>query len=419
MKIVYTIKLYRHLLEDPADAWSGLWRRPLRSLLSSLGIGIGVTALVAMLSIGEGARKKALDKITSLGTNTLRVEQAATADQGGRNSLVNLSLGLTREDGRQIDVWLGTRGTVGTYARQDNVLVTAGTRTTIATVLGVSPDWFAAEKLTLSWGRPLSLADIRQQRNFCVIGSGIASALRVGGHITLRVDNFPTQTLSVLAPRGRLLTEGTGLSALDFDQVIIMPITTFPYTRVLAGRRMLDGLVIALKDERESVVIATAQQVRRMLLINHNEVEDFRIVVPLSLLREARETQQLFSLVMGSIAGLSLLVGGIGVMNVMLANISEQTREIGLRMAVGATRARIISLYLWNSVLLTLTGGVWGLVGGIILAMVVQYYAGWEVAFSSFSLVIAPLSAVLTGVVFGLHPAMRAASLDPAIALRD
>lgn len=413
------MKHLNRLLEDLADAWSGLWRRPLRSLLSSLGIGIGVTALVAMLSIGEGARKKALDKISSLGTNTLRVEQAAPAGRIDHDTLVNLSLGLTREDGREIAAWLGSRGTVGVYARRDNVLVTAGTRTTTATVLGVSPDWFSAEKIALTWGRPLSETDIEQQRSFSVIGSGVASALRATGHITLRVDNFPARILGVLAPRGRLLTEGTGLSSLDFDNLIIMPITTFPYTRILAGRRMLDGLVIALVDEQESEIIATAQQIRQILLLNHNAVEDFRIVVPLSLLNEARETQQLFSLVMGSIAGLSLLVGGIGVMNVMLANISEQTREIGLRMAVGATRARIISLYLWNSVLLTLTGGIWGLVGGVILAMVVQHYAGWEIAFSSFSLIIAPLSAVLTGVVFGLHPAMRAASLDPAIALRD
>lgn len=106
-------------------------------------------------------------------------------------------------------------------------------------------------------------------------------------------------------------------------------------------------------------------------------------------------------------------------MNVMLANISEQTREIGLRMAVGATRLRIIHLYLWNSILLTAAGGIWGIGGGILLAALVQEYAGWDTAFSTLSLLLAPLSALLTGLIFGLHPAIRAASLDPAIALRD
>jgi putative ABC transport system permease protein len=404
---------------DPKDAWTGLRRRPLRSLLSSLGIGIGVAALVAMLSISEGAKQKALAKIVSLGTNTLRVEDSFTGVQIKKQSAANLSQGLTTDDAEKIKSWLGRRAQVAVYSRRDTVLVTAATRSSTATVLGVSEGWFAAEKLHLTWGRPLNIEDNRQHRNFCIIGSKINNTLQIQKHATLRLQNYPATVIGVLAPRGRLLTEGTGLSSLDFDNTIIIPITSFPFVREVGGRKLLDGMVIALKSRDESSILETAEQLQEILLRNHRGVQDFQMVIPLNLLREARESQHLFSLIMGSIAGLSLLVGGIGVMNVMLANISEQTREIGLRMAVGASKARIISLYLWNSILLTVTGGLWGSIGGILLAAFVQKYAGWDIAFSFISLIVAPFSTLLTGLIFGLHPAIRAASLDPAIALRD
>jgi putative ABC transport system permease protein len=162
-----------------------------------------------------------------------------------------------------------------------------------------------------------------------------------------------------------------------------------------------------------------ADQISEYLAVRHRGVRDYSLVVPVKLLRESQQTQSLFSLVMGSIAGLSLLVGGVAVMNVMLANISEQTHEIGLRMAVGASRRRIISLYLFHSMLLSLAGGVTGLAGGIVLAMLIETYAGWSVAFSTLSLLLGPLSALVTGVIFGLHPALRAAALNPALALRE
>ncbi len=410
--------LSQPLLLDITDAWKNLFRRPLRSLLSGLGIGIGVTALIAMLSISEGAKKVAFQKISSMGINTLRVEPLPSKSlQGG--SSINLSRGLNHEDRVQLGQWLGTRGEVGAYVREDNVLVRAGSKTVTATVLGVSAGWFGAERLTVERGRFIDDGDIAYRGNSCVIGNALASALQVDLLATIQLGHYPTTVVGVAAPRGRLLTEGTGLSTLDFDRSVILPISSMPFAKSAAGQVLLDGLVISLDDSQEGTILAIAEQVKQLLSRNHRNVDDFNIVVPVTLLREAWESQKVFSFVMGAIAGLSLLVGGIGVMNVMLANISEQTREIGLRMAVGASRGRIISLYLWNSILLTMSGCLWGMVTGVLLALVIEHVAGWEVVFSTFSLIVAPLSAMLTGIVFGLHPARRAASLDPALALRD
>lgn len=410
---------YRHLILDIGDAFSGLKRRPLRSLLSSLGIGIGVTALIAMLSISEGAKQKALAKIASLGTDTLRVEDSTSSARLEQQSLANLSIGITASDVARLKAWLGERGAVGSYVRQDNVVVTSGGKSAAVTLLGVSWEWFKAERLKFQWGRSFDYFDQQFSKSFYVIGSEAARDLGIQQKTVLKMGSYAGTVIGALAPRGSLLTEGTGLSALNFDRTVILPISAMPYGRSVMGRRIFDGMVITVNDSREEMIVQYAEHIRQQLLRSHRKVEDFRLVVPVSLLREARESQRLFSLVMGAIAGLSLLVGGIGVMNVMLANISEQTREIGLRMALGASRTRIIWYYLWNSILLTFSGAVWGSLGGIFTAYVIQSYAGLDVAFSSPALLIAPLAALLTGLLFGLHPATRAASLDPAIALRE
>ena len=408
--------LPQHLLLDIDDAWKNLRRRPLRSLLGSLGIGIGVTALIAMLSISEGAKEAAFKKIGSMGINNLRIE-AVDPRQNGR--AINLSQGLSQEDGRQLEQWLGSRGIVGAYVRKDNVTVRAGSRTVPATVVGVSGGWFAAERLAIERGRPLDAGDIAYHGNSCVLGNRLAAALGVDILGTVQLGPMPSTVVGVAAPRGRLLTEGTGLSTLDFDNILILPLSSMPFVKTVAGRVVLDGLVVSLGASEEEAILAVAGQVKRLLLHNHRNVENFNMVVPVTLLREARESQKVFSIVMGAIAGLSLLVGGIGVMNVMLAHIAEQTREIGLRMALGAPRGRVVSLYLWNSILLTLSGGLWGVAAGALLALGIEKIAGWEGIFSTFSLVAAPLSAIVTGIIFGLHPARRAAALTPAVALRD
>ncbi len=406
------------LFLDIQDAWRNLFRRPLRSLLSGLGIGIGVAALIAMLSLTEGAKRAAFEKFSSLGLQTLRIEAIASKSDKG-DSTVNLSQGIIGEDAVQLAEWLGTRGKIGLFIKKSTVRISAGNKTVEATVLGVNGGWFAAEGLSASRGRLLYEGDIAHQENFCVIGSSLAANLQIDVLSTIKMENHVATVVGVAAKKGRLLTEGTGLSSVDFDNLIIMPYSSMPFPRVVGDRLLLDGLVITLEKVPESTIQLLAEQIRLIMLGNHRQVKDFHVVVPITLLREAEDSQKVFSLIMGAIAALSLLVGGIGVMNIMLANIAEQTREIGLRMAVGASQARIISLYLCHSILLTMTGALWGVAVGVLVALLIQQFAGLPVVFSSFSLLVAPSFAVMTGVMFGLHPARRAASLEPALALRD
>ena len=405
-------------LVDIQDARRNLSRRPLRSLLSGLGIGIGVAALIAMLSITEGAKRAAFVKFSSLGLQTLRVEAIYAKKEGG-DSTENLSQGILLDDVVQLQQWLGKRGNVGAFIKKENVPISFGHKTVAATVLGVNAGWFAAEDLHASDGRMLNEEDVVYQENVCVIGSALAASLQADVLSTILLGHHPSTVVGVAAIKGRLLTEGTGLSSVDFDNAVILPYPSMPFTRMAAGRPLLDGLVIKSATVLEKQVRFLAEQIHHIILDNHRQVLDFHVVVPVTLLQQAEDSQKVFSLIMSAIAALSLLVGGIGVMNIMLANIAEQTREIGLRMAVGASPARIISLYLCHSILLTMTGALWGMAAGVMVALLIQHFAGLQVAFSPFSLLIAPFFAVITGIVFGLHPARRAAFLEPAQALRD
>ena len=410
----------RRALEiDLKDAWLGLKRRRVRSILSGLGITIGVVALVAMLSISEGAKRKELRRIASLGADTIRVENALDRAQvENNNSIANLSQGLTRADIKALQKGLGVQAVIAPFLRQDDVSVEYQRQKSPTTVLGVGANWFSAEHADVAKGRLLLPQHVAQSSQVCVAGAELMRKLHAGVGAVIRVKGEPCEVIGILARKGRLLTEGTGLASLDFDTLVAMPYTSFPFQREVGGEPVLDGATIALENASEATVIASAGKIDRKLQQQHRGVRDYQLVAPVSLLQKARETHSLFALVMGSIAGLSLLVGGIGIMNAMLANISEQTREIGLRMAVGATPRRITSLYLWHSVLLSVSGGVVGLILGVIIAFLVQHWAGWEVALAGPGLVIGPAAAILTGLASGLYPAVHAAKMSPALALR-
>ncbi len=400
------------LLHDFTDALLGLRRRPGRFLLSGIGIGIGVSALLAMLSIGEGAHRAVMNQIASLGINTIRIESVSRQE----NSAKGIINKLTVADMNLVRATIGSRGYVGGYLRPP-VTTVQSSATNNVSVLAVTPDWIAAENLRAARGRLLSLSDLQQQRRVCVVGSTLSRDMHFKIGALIKIDNTLCEVIGILEDKERLVTDGTFLSALDFRQLVLLPLSL--QAHMGSQQSALDGLTVALFSSHEENILASADTIDHLLRQEHRGSQTYRLVTPLGLLIESKKTQRTFSLVMGVIAGLSLLVGGIGVMNVMLANITEQTREIGLRMALGAHRGRIIGLYLCQSVQLTLISGLWGIGGGVAIAFWVQSYAGWPIAFSSFALLAGPLFAIVTGVVFGLQPAFHAAAISPAAALRE
>jgi len=407
------LNLLKIILQDFGDAAEGLYRQPFRFILSGIGIGIGVSALVGMLSISEGAKQNALQKIESLGVNTLRIETSSSVQT---HKSTNLSKGVTKQDLEQIKLMVGSNDIVGGYLKNSGVRVVFKAAHS-GTLIAATPGWIHAEDLVLAKGRYLRTIDLERHAQVCLLGRDLALSIQANIGSIVQINNSLSTVVGIFKRKGRLLSEGTGLSSLDFDQVVIIPLTNISLPQ--NNRDRLDGIIIALSTKKETVVLNTAKNLSRLIQQRHHNVNDYLVVAPLRLLVEVRETQRTFSLVMGVIAGLSLLVGGIGVMNVMLANISEQTREIGLRIAVGATRQRIVGLYLWQSVQLTLLSGIWGLLGGVLISLIIQAYAEWPIAFSALGLLMGPISAIITGILFGLHPALRASAISPSLALRE
>ncbi len=403
---------------DWLEAWQSLRRRPVRSFLSSLGVAIGVVALVAMMSIGEGAKQEALRQIVSLGVDTIRVERQALNKTTQSESFTNLSRGLVVGDANALSQGLGPKGLVAHYIKYKPKRVSNQQQRAAADVIGVSETWFEVEKLQVQSGRWISALEFKSQDRVCVLGANIRQRLQAAVSSYITVGSNSCKVVGVLEDRQSLLTDGTGLSALEFNDLLILPYGVFSPQPPL-NLESIHGLSILLSSKRVDEINRLADWVNARLRQRHQEVEDYLLVVPSALMSTVRQTQQMFQLVMGSIASLSLLVGGIGISNIMLANVAEQTREIGLRMSIGCSQNRVVSLYLWHSILLCLSGAVVGLLGGVLFALVVQMKAQWPVQFSPMALAVGPVFALVTGVLFGIHPAIQAAKLEPFAALRE
>jgi putative ABC transport system permease protein len=412
-------------------AWSSLWLHRLRSLLTVLGIIFGVTSVVAMLAIGEGASQEAQEQIRRLGSRNLllaSVKPPQAESASDTHSRV-MRYGLLRKD---LD---GIRTTVADVARavpRRDVPLEArfGPRKYSTHLFGTTADYGEIANLRIQSGRFLTTADGHGRRAVCVLGDEIARRLfqsvdPVGQDI--RAGKHYYRVVGLLARRG----EGTGGTAGlggESDAAIFIPIETMQerYGDNISHRTtgsfsfenvQLHRITVEAAADDEVVITRLARALRAFIRERHPE-GDVRITVPQELLRQARETKRIFTIVLGSIAAISLLVGGIGIMNIMLATVVERTREIGIRRALGARRRHIVSQFLAETVLLALGGGVVGLALGIAIPHLVTAFFGMSTVVTPFSLLLAFGISAFVGVVFGLYPAARAADLDPVEALR-
>jgi putative ABC transport system permease protein len=393
--------------------------RRLRSLLSTLGIVFGVGAVISMMAIGEGAKREAIEQVKLLGTNNIRVKRIELTGARREEAAQRSAQGLTYEDALVLGRRLPSpaRAAPLKFIEAD---VHFGGRQAIAAVIGTSPQYEEVTSFRVFDGRFLTDLDLRDYKRVCVLGSEIKEEIfgyrdAVGATVHIGEERFTV--VGTMEPKNIREGRATVIKLRNINRDVYIPITS-------AMRRFssaedpfrIDELAVRLASS--DALSRTATFIQDLLREAHNGVEDFEVMIPEELLAQARRTQRLFGIIMGSIAGIALLVGGIGIMNIMLANVSERTREIGIRRAVGATRRDILGQFLIETVMVCLVGGAIGILFGFGLATVITAYAKWQTAFSFASVIIAVGTSVTVGLIFGLFPARRAADLDPVTALR-
>jgi len=399
----------------------------LRSLLTMLGIVFGVSSVIAMLSIGEGASKEALEQIRKLGsTNILMSSIKPVEEEGAGNVRSRMSVyGLLYEDELRIAETFAAVERIAPVklVRKEGRLYE---RDLELRVVGTTPSWFNLVRRSLIAGRPLVPLDIEGYAHVVVLTEygarrllateqAIGEQLRIGGEYFQVVGIIKSES----EQGGTIQTPDQEVDAYiplnvaraSFGDVIVR--------RSTGSREMsrveLHQLIVQVRSNEE--VEATANGITTMLERFHKKL-DYHISVPLALLRQAEATKRNFNIVLGSIAGISLLVGGIGIMNIMLASVTERTREIGVRRAIGAKRKQIVIQFLIETVVLSTLGGFIGIGIGILIPWVVTQFSGMPTIVTAYSLVLAVGISMAVGIIFGLYPAVRAANLDPIEALR-
>jgi putative ABC transport system permease protein len=401
----------------------------LRSALTTLGVLFGVGSVIAMLAIGEGASAEAQEQIRRLGSQNviLRSVKPPEEPSSGKETTRLASYGLVDADlDRVCDTFPGVRRAVP--VRQLEQEVRLGARALNPRVLATEPAYLEVTGRVVAEGRFFTDQDEENLANVCVLGYEVARYLSpfepiLGKKVRIGEDYFTC--IGVLLPRVPLGSDPPQPGA-DVTSEVLLPLSTGRrwfgemQVRIRAGSRDMEEVklheIIVDVDSTAHVPLVAAAS-REMLRKTHKQL-DYEVMVPLELLLRAEETKRIFSIVLGSIAGISLLVGGIGIMNVMLATVTERTREIGIRRALGAKRRHIVAQFLVETVVLSVGGGFLGILLGIALPAVIERFSAQKTIVTPAAPAIAFGIAVAIGIVFGIYPAWRAATMDPVEALR-
>jgi len=399
----------------------------LRSSLTMLGVVFGVGSVIAMLAVGEGASKEALEEIRKLGSHNIMISAAKpVAEEEATNVRVYMSVyGLQYQDEKRIAETIpAVRRTVPakTIRREGRL----GERSLELRVVGTTRDWFELVAREVIAGRVLTARDVEAKANVVVLTEYgarrlLATKASVGELLRIGRDSF--EVIGIVKSETKI---GGGVQTPDqqIDAYIGLPVARERFgdvfTKRTAGtstRELVELHEIIVEVRSIDEVEATASAIEALLKRFHKKT-DYRVSVPLALLRQAEATKRTFNIVLGSIAAISLVVGGIGIMNIMLATVTERTREIGIRRAIGAKRRQIVEQFLVETVVLSISGGLIGVVIGLLIPRIISGFAGMATIVSPHSVILALVISVGIGIVFGLYPAIRAAALDPIEALR-
>ena len=441
---------YKKLSYNFSIAFNAILNNKLRSLLTGLGIIFGVAAVIAMMSIGSGAQKEILDQMKLVGVNNIvitpEVEQSekAVAETGENDNKKKFSPGLTLQDARSIAKMIPGVEIVSPEIVKDTYIVKNGIRRTTKLV-GTTPDFFTLSNFEFHKGFNFNEDHIKRGNPVCIIGKDVAIKFfsqedPIGKKI--KVGRHWLEVIGVLEKR--LITEDqiSNLGLRDFNLDVYIPITSFLIryeNRALVTKTLirqaqnndsdnpnnanrsinyhqLDKLTVRVSETE--LLTKVADVISRMLKRKHYEVIDFQVSIPELLLKQQQRTKSIFNFVLGAIAGISLLVGGIGIMNIMLASVLERIKEIGLRLAVGAKKVDIIFQFLIEAVLISITGGIIGILLGVMLAVAISKLVEIPTVISFISIAISFGVAASVGIAFGITPAKKAANQDPITSLR-
>ncbi len=409
------------ILPELLQGFDNLRAHTLRSILTMLGMIFGVAAVIAMLSIGAGAQQQVIAFIQQLGVRNVIVEAREATDGTSLTKVRKLSAGLSFRDVRLIESSLPDIAAITARKRFVPAKVLPKPYGDVPVVYGISPVYQTIASLTVARGRFFTEAEATAAAPVAVLGQAAAAGL-FGPDDPLnqfiKVNDTWYQVIGVAGPQIAGQGDVAGLPAQDQNNLIYVPLMS-AILRIEDSRWWyrdeIDGIYIQMNSDDRVAPAGTL--VRGLLEATHQGAGDYSIVVPAELLAQQQRTKRLFEFVMVAIASISLLVGGIGIMNIMLAAVMERTREIGVRRAVGARKVDVIRQFLIETTLITVSGGFAGTVVGVGLSRLVAYAAGWSTIVTVSSVVIATLVSVTVGIVFGLYPAVRAARLDPVYAL--
>jgi putative ABC transport system permease protein len=423
-KALRIMPIAQQWLRDAELGLQNLMVHGLRSFLTMLGMIFGVAAVVAMLSIGAGAKQKVMAFIEQMGVHNLIVEARETTEWQAHAKIRRISPGLTLEDYRVIqDDVQGIAASTPRKRMTPSRMIPASQQD-MPVVYGVSTAYQEIAGLHVLQGRFFDDEEDRRGAPVCVLGA--AARWNIFGAEDplgrwVKVNEQWFRVIGVVSPQLGAPSDAAGadVPTSDMNNVIYTPLQAAllrledTYSDV---RDEIDGIYIKLRDGQD--LGTAAQVVRGVLQSSHHGATDYTVTVPAELLAEQRKTEQLFNAVMVAIASVSLIVGGIGIMNIMLAGILERTREIGLRRAVGARQSDIVRQFVVEATMISVAGGLLGVFLGFIVSRLIAWLAGWSTIVTGGSIALGFLVSISVGLIFGIYPATKAARLDPVEAIR-
>ncbi|MBP1646739.1 MAG: export transporter permease protein [Bacteroidetes bacterium] len=401
------------ILNIVLSAFRALHRNKMRSFLTMLGIIIGVAAVIAMLAIGQGAEYSVEQQITALGTNVLIVLPGSQNTSGLRQAAGTMT-NLTEEDAQAIMHECPAVSLLSPGTRSGGQII-AGNLNWAAGIEGTGPDYLEIRKWGIEYGEFYTEQDVKGAAKVCVLGKTVADNLfpessPVGQNV--RIRNVPFKVIGVLTKKGQ------NAMGQDQDDVVLAPYTTV--TRRLTWYPYLRQILVSATSPANIPV--AQKQITELLRMRHKiapyDSDDFTIRNQADLASAATATTEILTILLASIASVSLLVGGIGIMNIMLVSVTERTREIGIRMSVGARGRDILTQFLIEALVLSLLGGITGIILGVGGSTAISAFAKWPTIITAFSIVLSFGFSIAIGIFFGFYPARKAAMLNPIDALR-